>query len=481
MRLKEILQGIPITHLNADEETEIESITDNSREVGKNSLFLAIKGEREDGNNYVNDAIKRGAAVVLTQSNLSENIPFAQTSDIRLAAALAAGNFYKQAYKGMKKIAVVGTNGKTTTAYMIAEILKHSGKRVTLIGTLGAYINGNRVDCDLTTPDPIPLHKIISESQKAGVEYLVYELSAHGIHYKKTAGLFADVTVFTNFSQDHLDFFASMEEYANVKKSFFSPEKTGYAVVNADDKLGLEIIQESKVLLTSYALNSPSDTFAIDIVYGKQSTSCIVNCCDEIFELKTNFVGEFNLYNALSASAAVCALSVSAEDICKAFSKMQPPEGRFNILQSKRKVIIDFAHTPEGLKNLLIAARKLCSGKLIAVFGCGGDRDPKKRGIMGTVSAKYADFSILTSDNSRSEEPDNIISQIEQGHREINGEYIKITERESAITYALLLAKPEDLVVIAGKGGEEYMEECGIKRPYSDKKVVEEIFRRYNL
>ncbi|MDD3947368.1 MAG: cyanophycin synthetase, partial [Clostridia bacterium] len=231
----------------------------------------------------------------------------------------------------------------------------------------------------------------------------------------------------------------------------------------------------------TYGLKNPCDTFAIDIVHRVNGTAFVVNCEDDIFEIKTKFIGEFNVYNSLAAISACRALGISIDRITQAFLKMEPVKGRFNIIEGGKKVIIDFAHTPEGLRNLLQSARRMCNGKLIAVFGCGGNRDAKKRAVMGRIAAEYADFTVITSDNSRDEAPADIILQIEQGFREIGLDYITIEDRERAITYAVITATPQDLIVIAGKGGEEYMEVKGIKTPYSDRKVVEEIFRRYRL
>lgn len=481
MKLFEILKGVQVIKMNTHCGKEITGVSDNSNEIGLDGLFIAVRGLSNDGNNYINDALAKGAAAVVTDREQKDSVPYVLVDDARKALALIAGNFYGNAHREMKIIALLGTNGKTTTTYMIADILKKAGKKVTVAGTLGAYIIDEKQECGLTTPDPIPLHRLMRYSLDRGAEYFIYEVSAHAVYWKKTEGIIADIAVFTNFSQDHLDFFSSMQEYADVKKSFFTPDKVRFAIVNADDPLGREIIKEKKVFLTSYGIHNPSDTFAIDIEYKGSGTSCLVNSCDDIFELSTNFMGEFNLYNTLAAVAAARALSIDADIIKKAYFKMQPVSGRFNIIESTKRVVVDFAHTPDGLKNLLSVARKICFGKLIAVFGCGGNRDPKKRSIMGKIAGELADFTILTSDNSRDEAPQNIISQIEQGIREVTSNYIKIVERENAITYALLLAKADDLVIIAGKGGEEYMEEHGIKRPYSDKKVVEEIFRRYNL
>ncbi|MCL2631035.1 MAG: UDP-N-acetylmuramoyl-L-alanyl-D-glutamate--2,6-diaminopimelate ligase [Firmicutes bacterium] len=481
MKLERLLQNISTHKINAPLDSEISELTLNSNDIKKGSLFFAIRGGNFDGNNYINDAIASGASCVVTESEPNESVPYVLVEDAREAMAKISGNFYENCHKHMKMIAITGTNGKTTTAHMIANILKHSGKKVTVAGTLGTYINGEKTDTELTTPDPIEFHKLIAKSYKEGVTHFIYEASAHAIYLKKLSGIIADIAVFTNFSQDHLDFFKTLDSYRAVKRSFFTKEFARFAVINADDNLGINILKTAEIPITSYGIQNPSDVFAIETEYNN-GFSCVVNAYDDIFDLKSHFHGEFNIYNSLGAITVARLLSIPVPTIKSAYEVMQPVSGRFNLLRfQKRSVVIDFAHTPEGLKNLLISARLLCKGKLISVFGCGGNRDSKKRPLMGAVSAKYSDFTILTSDNSRHENPNDIIRQIEEGHKEINNKYIKITEREKAIAYALITSKQDDLVVIAGKGGEEYSEENGIKTPYSDTKVVEEIIKRYEL
>jgi UDP-N-acetylmuramyl-tripeptide synthetase len=480
MKLKELLNNITTLKSQIHGDVEIMSITMHHDEVMPNSLFFAIRGGNNDGNNYINDAIACGAVAVVTAVEPAEDVPYVLVSDVREAMALIAGNFYLNRHKDIKTIALVGTNGKTTTSHIIGEILKADNKKVAVVGTLGAFINGQKEEIDLTTPDPIELHRLIALSYDQGVTHFVFEASEHAIYLKKLAGIKVDVCVFSNFSQDHLDFFKTMENYKAATQSFFQPQNLEFAVLNVDDELGRDIIKQGNLFYTTYGLLNPADNFALNVELGN-GIKCLVNSCDEIFEIETSLCGMFNVYNLLAAASCCRVLGVRAESVITALKRMQPVSGRFNILASTKRVVIDYAHTPVGLENLLKAARDICNGKIICVFGCGGDRDASKRPLMGEMAAKYADFSILTQDNSRHENTDDIILQIEQGCKQINNKYIKISERENAITYALLLAKTDDLVVIAGKGGEEYIEENGIKRPYSDTKVVMDIFERYSL
>jgi len=481
VKLKDIMRGIIPISSNVSLSADITHICAHSGECKAGTLFIAMRGEKNDGNNYVNDALVRGAEAVLTECPQPDGTPHIVVENIRAAVGIIAANFYGNPHKKLKIVTVLGTNGKTTTANMIANVLNFSGKKSAIIGTLGADILGRELPCNLTTPDPIDMHRLFREALDAGCEYVVMEVSAHAVYYQKTFGIVAEAAVFTNLSQDHLDFFGTMERYAETKYSYFAGKNAKIAILNADDDMGLRMSRSIDLPVITYGIVNPSDVFAIDIDYNHKGTSCVVNAEDDIFELKTKFIGEFNVYNCLAATGCLFALGIPSDRIARAYLRMEPVRGRFNVMGVHKKVVIDFAHTPDGLRNLLKAARGICIGRLIVVFGCGGNRDTKKRAIMGRIAAEYADFCVITSDNSRDENPADIIFEIEQGFREVSADYITIADREHAITYAMHYATAEDLVVIAGKGGEEYMEEKGIKTPYSDKKVVEDLLRRYGL
>lgn len=479
MNFKELTADISVEW--AGPNLEITGLKTHSAECVPGDLFFAVRGERLDGNLYAEEAVKNGAVMVISEFDLP-NLPCGRVADVRLAMSKMAAKFYGEAHKSLKMIAVVGTNGKTTTAHMLSEILNHAGKPTALIGTLGVRFHDYREQATLTTPDPLELHRILRDLKEKGAEYVVMEVSAHAIHFQKVAPIRFDLGIFTNFSQDHLDFFYDMERYGRVKQSFFRSEQVRFSLLNADDALGQKILRENLIFSATYGIKNPCDVFAVDADY-RQGTRAIINCYDEIFEINSKFTGEFNLYNTLAAIGASRALSVSQGDIVSAFESMNPPEGRFYLMNSEgrsnKRVLIDFAHTPDGLENLLKAARKITEGKVIAVFGCGGNRDATKRSVMGRIAGEWADFVILTSDNNRDEEPEAIMSEIEKGLRPMTEKYLKIADREHAIYYAVNLAGKDDLVVLAGKGAETYMEEKGIKRPYSDKQVVLDVFGRY--
>ena len=480
MLLTELLAGVPVKEiLNNVENCEVTHLTLSSNEVEKGSLFFAIRGYSHDGSNYISDVEVKGAVAVVTECALKSSLTQIIVEDARASMALIASNFNYNAHKELKIIGITGTNGKTTVTKMIGETLRAGGKRVATIGTLGVFMNGVKTHSTLTTPDPIELHRIFQIAYLSGIEYVVMEVSAHALALRKLAGIRFEVVALTNFTQDHLDFFGNMEEYKKAKKLLFSKGFSSFQVINMDDEFGIELIKDTKVPFATYGLNTPSDVFAID--YDTRSgTRAIVNCFDDVFEIYTPFSGDFNLYNTLTAITVLRLLSVKTADIIKAFFRMEEVEGRFNIIGNRKRVIIDFAHTPDGLKNLLSSARKMTEGRLIVVFGCGGNRDDKKRSIMGRIAGEMADFTVITSDNPRDEDPLTIIRQIEEGHKEISHDYISIIDRSHAINYAVTTARESDIVVIAGKGGEDYVEERGIKRPYSDKQEVMAVFRRWN-
>ena len=480
MKLGELISGVPVLQLiNYNEDIEISHLTLSSNDCQEGSLFFAIRGSSHDGSNYISDVELKGTVAVVTECPLKCSLTQVVVSDVRQSMALISANFNYNAHKELKIIGITGTNGKTTVTKMISEVLKASGKRVATIGTLGVYMNGKRTHTTLTTPDPIELHRIFQIALLSGIEYVVMEVSAHALELRKLAGIRFEVVALTNLTQDHLDYFGTMENYKNAKKLLFSKEFSAFQVINVDDDFGIELIRQTKVPFATYGVKNPSDVFAIDYE-TRMGTRAVINCFDDVFELYSPFSGDFNLYNTLTAITVLRLLSIKSEDIIKAFFRMEEVEGRFNILGNRKRVIIDFAHTPDGLKNLLQSARKLTDGRLIVVFGCGGNRDDKKRSIMGRIAAELADFTVITSDNPRYEEPLTIIRQIEEGHKEVSHNYISIINRSHAINYAVTTASANDIVVIAGKGAEDYIEERGVKRPYSDKNEVLEIFRRWN-
>ncbi|MDD3947605.1 MAG: UDP-N-acetylmuramyl-tripeptide synthetase, partial [Clostridia bacterium] len=322
MKLKELLAGVKYKDANIPLNTEIENVCAHSEDCKKGSLFIAMRGDKNDGNNYVNDALAHGAVAVVTECPQPDGVAHLVVQNIRAAVGAIAANFYDNPHKKLKIITVLGTNGKTTTANMIGNILQFAGKKTAVFGTLGAKIIDRELPCNLTTPDPIDLHRLFREALDAGCEYVVMEVSAHAVHYSKTYGVLAEVAVYTNLSQDHLDFFGTMEKYAATKYSYFEKKNAKLAVINMDDDLGLKMYGSIELPQKTYGLKNPCDTFAIDIVHRVNGTAFVVNCEDDILEIKTKFIGEFNVYNSLAAISACRALGISIDRITQAFLKM---------------------------------------------------------------------------------------------------------------------------------------------------------------
>lgn len=477
MKLKELIKNLNVIKVIGNTDVEIDNVQINSNSVTKGSLYVCLEGEKNDGHTYVNKVCYYGAVAVICSKEVETPLTCVVVDDCRLALSLIANEYYGKVSENMKLIGVVGTNGKTTTAHLIGRILNDAGIKCGVIGTLGAYYGKTKIEPSLTTPDPLSLHKLFYDMYDAGYKTVVMEVSAHAIYYKKISGLNFSVGILTNFSRDHLDFFSDMESYRNVKKSFFKNAKCDYVVVNADDLLGVEILNENSHAI-SYGIDNPSDVFAIDIDSRLKGNRFVINLFDCVYSVKSKLCGAFNVYNALAAATATALLGVSTEDIISSLNKVSGVEGRMQCVYSKEySVYIDYAHTPDGLKKVLTSLKQKCNGNLICVFGCGGNRDVGKRREMGEISAKYSDFTVITSDNPRFEEPMDIIYEIERGVLPISKKYVLIQERVEGIKYALDMANKDDVVVIAGKGSENYQEILGIKRPYNDKDTVEEILR----
>lgn len=449
-------------------EKTVTGISVDSRTTSSGDLFIALDG-REDGARYAAEAVSRGAVAVVSEKALL-GLPNILVEDTRLEYARLSAAFYGNPSERLKMIAVVGTNGKTTTAVLIYRLLRSLGKRAAVIGTLGTEIDGVKYDTDLTTPDPDELHRVLKLALDAGVEYVIMEVSAHAIYYKKIFGIRFALAVFTNFSHDHLDFFGDMNTYREVKKSFFTDYEIDYVLTNNDDSLGREIASiDSKTVLT-YAFDSPADAFGIDLG-TRRSVRYTVNVFDKIGVIKTGLFGRFNAYNSLAAVTAACILGLPFEDVVCAIREISPVDGRYNVINGAKTVIIDYAHTPDGLENILREAKAQSKGKVISVFGCGGNRDKDKRKIMGKISSRLSDLTIVTTDNSRLEDPYEIMDEIASGIDD-GKDYFIIRNREDAIFYALSYAGRDDVVVLAGKGAEKYVDEGGVKTPYSDIETV---------
>lgn len=495
MKLKQLLKGVFIEQIiDYNPEIEIEYLCDNSKKNCKNSLFFALNGTNTNGLNYVHEAVENGAKVVVLEKNVKNNfmnkIDFkmyknAQKSpshfvcqiiveNCRKAMSQICANFYENLHKNLKVISVVGTNGKTSVTHIMEKILLEANKKVGIIGTNQIRFFGKTISNDMTTPDPIVLYKTFYEMAKKGVEYVVMEVSAHAIYFDKVYALDSECAIFTNFSQDHLDFFKTMENYKNAKLKFFKENHIKQNILNIDDEVGREILNISKSPCLTYGIKNPSDIFAVNISMNLKGSSFVVNCNDELMSISTNLTCLFNIYNILACIGCAKALNIDSETIIRALSKIENVAGRFNILDLKQNfnVIVDYAHTPESLKNLLVNVKNLTHGKILTVFGCPGNRDELKREIMGKIAGTFSDYCIITSDNPQYENSFRIMRQIEYGLSQTKCPYSLVDDRRQAINLALSLAQPKSTVLIVGKGIEDYQNINGIHVPFNDIECV---------
>lgn len=458
-KISELCKRVKIIETNVMQDYFITGIETDSSKVKEGYLFFVTDGNAQ----YVPDAVKNGAICLIGEKMY--DYPCIRVENVRIALSIASSNFYDHPEKKLKIIGVVGTNGKTSITHILYELMKPY-KKSAVIGTLGVWIQGEKIESEMTSPDPQYLFAYLSEAARQGVEYAFCEISAHAIFYQKFYGIKCEICVFTNITQDHLDFFEEMERYARVKMNYFSKNNMKTAVINADDPYGQKLLQTTDVCAVSYGIDQPSDVFAIDIE-NKNGLKFVVNAFDEIFYASTRFEGKFNVYNILAAFTVARLLGVETGELQSRIQMISPIAGRVNRIWQSPKIVVDYAHTPDGLQNVLQTLKETCCGKLIAVFGCGGNRDRSKRKIMATIGTQIASVCIFTSDNPRDEDPEDILRDMTN---ELSaGNYICIPDRANAIDFAIRLACPDDCVAICGKGEEKYIEMKGKKVPFNDK------------
>lgn len=468
MKVKNLLKGLEFACDNEIVEREIQDISFDSNSVKEGDLFVALKGSKVDGNDFVKLALSKGAACVVSDSLTGENI--IKVDDARVAFSLASKNFFGKACDSLCMIGVTGTNGKTTTTHIISQILEAGDCKVGIIGTEGIKYNGRVIESGMTTPDPYFLHKVLKDMKDEGIKYVVMEASAHAIALKKLEGIKFAIGVLTNITEDHLDYFKTMESYSKAKLDFFDKDNMKLGIVCSDDPYARTLIDNTKVPILSYGLDNPSDIFAVNLKKKFDKSCFTCNCMDEIFDVSTNLVGKYNVENTLAAIAVARVLDVPVGLIQLGLLYVRPVEGRFNVLSLKGKnIVIDYAHTPDGLANVIQTARAMTEKRLITLFGCGGNRDRLKRKIMGKIASENSDKVYVTSDNPRFEEPNDIINEILDG---VSGDYVVCENRAKAIEMALDDCGEGDTLIIAGKGSEKYQDIKGEKIPYNDMEEV---------
>ena len=472
MLLKNLLDGLITTDLSL-ENIDVSGISITPNQIQKGDIFFDLKG-----NQNINKILDSGASFVVKfgKKNKQEGKKVYIHTNPRKIFAIVSKRLNFNACDKLKIIGVTGTNGKTSTVKLVADILKGVRKNVGTIGTMGCDFMGRHIETGFTTPDPHILHSLFLKMYRAGVEYVVMEVSAHSIALEKLEGINFEILALTNITQDHLDFFKDMDNYSSTKLSFFKKEHAKQGVVCIDDKYGLKLIKNPQIPSITYGVENPSDIFAIDVKTGFEGSEFICNCLDDIFKIDTRLVGDHNILNILCAVGITKLLGVDCEDIANGIASSLPEVGRFNIISLNGiNVVIDYAHTPDGIEKVLQTAKPICKGKLNILFGCGGNRDKSKRPIMGSICELYADKVFLTSDNPRMEDPNTIIKDIEKGMVKEN--HIIIPDRKTAIFNALLQCQKGDCLIIAGKGGEKYQDIMGQKIEYSDFDEVFKFFR----
>ncbi|HHW41551.1 MAG TPA: UDP-N-acetylmuramoyl-L-alanyl-D-glutamate--2,6-diaminopimelate ligase [Syntrophomonadaceae bacterium] len=489
IRLKEVLHGIDIVAASGLN-TEITGIHYDSRQVKPGFIFVCIKGFRVDGHSFVKDALERGAVGVIGERKVTvpEGVAWVQVSDTRSALASISANFYGHPSRQLFLCGVTGTNGKTTTTHLIEAVLRAGGEKTGLIGTVWNKVGEQKRAVVHTTPESLELQALLREMADAGVGAVAMEVSSHGLVLQRVAQCEFDAAVFTNLTQDHLDFHKDMREYLEAKMLLFrglgrnrTKRRPCYAVVNADDPSGPEIVENTSVPVITYGIREKSDLKAEDVKLSPRGISYILVYRGERLPFTLSLPGAFNVYNSLAAIGVGLQEGIPVQVIRDALREVKGVPGRFEVVDAGQDftVIVDYAHTPDGLENVLRTARAVTGGRLITVFGCGGDRDPGKRPLMGKISGELSDYTVITSDNPRTEDPGRIIEQIVLGINQVGGAKFTVEpDRSEAIRIALHYARKGDLVIIAGKGHEDYQIIGDRKIPFDDRRVARNIIEK---
>jgi UDP-N-acetylmuramoyl-L-alanyl-D-glutamate--2,6-diaminopimelate ligase len=459
---------------------EIKGITANSQEVERGFIFVAIKGSRQDGNLFIPEAITRGAAIVVVEKNTPQVKPLAKVvflvvKDCRNFFAQATHKFYGSPSNKMKVVGITGTNGKTTISYLIEAMAQESGSDCGVIGTINYRFQGKTMIAQNTTPGPRELQSLLMKMHTQKVKYCALEVSSHALDQKRAAGINFSHAVFTNLTQDHLDYHKNLENYFLAKaKLFYALPPTAKAIINNDDSYALRIKKLTKAQVLTYGIKKQSMVMAKKINFSMQFTEFSLVAPDINIRIKTKLVGRYNLYNILAASCWGISEKLPIRDIKSAIEKFKNVPGRLQRVNSSKglNIFVDYAHTPDALLNVISALRPLVAGKVIVIFGCGGERDKLKRPQMGKLVTELADYAIITSDNPRSESPGRIIKDIRQGIRKNN--YCLVPDRAQAIARGLSLISREDCLLIAGKGHENYQILKNKVLKFNDRKVVRE-------
>jgi len=477
MTLYELLKDIE-AEVFGNANVEIKGIAYDSRKVEEGFLFVAIRGFETDGHKYIDSAIKNGAVAVLGEDDVNCSCTYAKVKDSRKALAMCSAQFYDHPERKLKIIGLTGTNGKTTTTYLIRQILMLKGIRCDLLGTNQIIVGDEVVESSRTTPESLDLFALFAKMAESGGEYVVMEVSSHSLELDRVYGVVFETAVLTNITQDHLDFHKTMDNYAKAKSILFGMSIS--AAINTDSDYHEICLKNSQHPLT-YSIDAPADIRATDIRMSERGVIFNIGFGDEVYEMRLGIPGRFSVYNALAAICACLNIGLDISDIEKGLVLAKSVKGRIEVVHTNTPytVIIDYAHTPDGMENIISAVRAFAKARVITVFGCGGNRDATKRPKMGHIAEELSDIAVVTSDNPRCEEPDAIIEDILKGMQKDN--HIVVTDRRKAIKRAMEIAGKDDIIILAGKGHETYQEINHIKYDFDERVVVKEILSHSDM
>lgn len=478
MNLQHLIFNLKEKQVIGNPDIEITQIVTNSKKASQKALFICIEGFHVDGHNYINEAISKGAKAILISKDVHilPSVTYVKVADCRQATSIIADTFYGSPSSKLKLIGITGTNGKTTTTYFIESILNAASYRPARISTISYKIDNSEIPSIHTTPEAVELQGILAKAVENRNTHVVMEVSSHALALHRVASCRFDTAIFTNFTLDHLDFHKTKENYLSAKMMLFKGlEKSATAIINIDDPEAKNIISNTCAKIITYGLSNTAQIYAYDIQLDKNKTSFFLNYNNKSIQITLKLIGLHNVYNALGGVCAGLSEQIDIKTIKRGIESLQGVRGRFELIDKGQNftIVIDYAHTPDGLKNVLISSRKLNPKRIITVFGCGGDRDKEKRPQMGKISTTFSDYTILTTDNPRSEDPEKIIKDIEAGIE--NKSYEVVVDRNEAIAKALNYAKKDDLVLIAGKGHETYQILKDKKIHFDDREIVEKL------
>jgi UDP-N-acetylmuramoyl-L-alanyl-D-glutamate--2,6-diaminopimelate ligase len=484
MRLEELIQPLLLHTVTGDLQTNITGIQVDSRRVEPGDLFIAVRGFTVDGHHFVSKAVAKGAAAVLVEEPVAVRVPVVLVPDSKRAMAVVAATFFRHPTQALKLIGITGTNGKTTTAHLIQRVLSDGGDPVGIIGTLGMKIGDHTYPVRNTTPEVVELQRGFRRMCAQGCRYAVIEVSSHALEMGRTRGCQFQLAVFTNLTQDHLDYHETMEKYKAAKGLLFSQLGNRYAdhlaeqscaILNADEEASRAFAKITPAQVVTYGIEQRANVWARELRFTAAGTAFILDTYKGSIAIQLQLMGKFNVYNALAATSVALVEGISLTEIKQRLEAVTGVDGRFESVDAGQSftVIVDYAHTPDGLENVLATIREFAQGSVITVVGCGGDRDRGKRPLMAQIAAKYSDFVVLTSDNPRTEDPESILMDMLEGMRAIDPHrYVTLPDRKEAIYFATQQAGANDVVLIAGKGHETYQEVNGVRIEFDDREVV---------